>query len=387
MFESIATRRADFTLPKVEIYNYEPFINNLVDVATITGESSEQLGTLVVTNKSRNLDVVETVTVFSWPVVLVAVCLAFVLLKLLCVYRFNASVWLLLRGLLHQLLIETTTTRQKAGVCLFAMLFFFMHTIYSNSMSTDMVASKQPELIDSLEDFAYSPSTGYIMIVSVSSLFKQLIMQQSNNAVYRTIVEKKINPNKSYTDMRDTASMIWNMRNDRAAISIAPQRHIYFMRLHCIEKINKEGSGEIQQQVYYHRSRSRFEKVFHTRLLSTKANNAIRRRVNAASVAADSYGISQYWEGEIPKRLISFGVDEHKIEKCLQTEGYQENSVLDMKSLSFQNIKYFCCILATCKVIACVLFACEIRKSNRQRRLQKDARKPQRTRIQRKLAW
>ena len=147
---------ADCTLAVQVLDQLEPIIDNRLSISSVNSDSWFTLASIVPEIESRNLDLIETLNIIDFDVIVVYIVIGLILFKMATLTVWS-STWLTMRHMIkqeHQLNVDSQ--RLKMASLWFTIAIFWLHCMYGNLVSTDLVAATSPDLIDSLEQVLIS---------------------------------------------------------------------------------------------------------------------------------------------------------------------------------------------------------------------------------------
>ena len=344
---------ADASLFYISLDNLDPIIDNRLSISKISSDNYISLTSIVGDLKSRNMDIIETLTIID-----VEVLILYILVGWFLFWWFSnisdSNLWLTWRHIIGQCHEpnQSSGRLKTASVC-FLMSLFWFHCMFGNLISTDLVAAPPPVLIKKLSDifeFNRKPSFG------TNSGLKFSI---SRNKIWRKLWNNRHRLVKTKADLRLALS---DMAMDGDVLLTMKYQLTMVERMYCMQKLNKN---------MFYKGNRKIGRVNEAHILNVNISSHIRTAIDRAHVAYDMYGMREKMAlRDFAETILGTSAE---VDQCLASNGYRLNQMVSVKPLDFYNVRYLTCSLLFALVLGTVLighefltrYRIEVRKSFR----------------------
>ena len=310
---------ADASLFFIHLHNLGPIIDNRLSISKINSDSYTTLSSIVGDTKSRNMDIIESLTIIDVEVLILQILFGWLLFC--CFSNISESnAWLTWRHLIlqcHQP-IRSSERLKMASIC-FSISLFWLHCMFGNLISTDLVAAPPPLLIDKLTDiFDFNRKP----IFGIESGLK---FSTSQDHIWRKLWNKKIRVLKGpdelhlvLNDMSMNGNVLVSMNYVASTVE----------RIYCMQNPAKN---------MFFRGSLKIGRVNEAQILNVNISSHLRDTINRAHVATKLYGIKDKIDEDYAEMVLGKSA---KVDHCLATNGYKLNRMISVKPIDFYNVRY-----------------------------------------------
>ena len=312
---------ADSSIDAQYIGQLEPIVDNRLSISTIVRQSYSSLASIIGETDSRNLDLIETIKIIDFEVVLIYILLGLIIFSL-STFKMMTSLWLILRSIVRQNYSLRIKSRWlKMASCWFAIALFWLHCMYGNLMSTDLVAAPPPVLVDSITELLVSnrePMFGF---------YAHHVFSTSRNQKWREVLSRS---NHFLRKLEDILGILDKMARKDGAILVTTGTGLSLLeRAYCMKlpEVNR-----------FYKGCDKFGESNEARLLNVNISRHLRAAINRGHSAVEMYGIGE----KIFRRdfaELALG-QSSEVDRCLANKGYRKNKMVTVTQIKYHNVQY-----------------------------------------------
>lgn len=294
-------------------------LNKVALQFTTPGKAVEDIhyyiGAQVTPHERNILDIVQTLRVLEWSVILCTILfliVTFIFLRLSAILLSSVSkkknrfekdtLFGLFATALNQDHLKASSKSQR--ICLFTLMggFFMLVTVSMSQMSTDLISVKPPALIDTMEELAATER--FPVVMKGSGLRTEL--ENSKDPAWQRVWSRR---NERSIVRSTEPNLVIDRIKEGAALVLIDGAHEIMIRLYCIR----------EHRNLYHRGEGKYMRSIVSVMRRKAAPKELGRRLDAAAAAQLEFGLRVRWNRDRPVEAFQGGP---QVDYCVRSRDY-----------------------------------------------------------------